>query len=165
LAHGTVLCTIETEKRQLLVVADGQLARLCDPSDGQLIREITSPSMLASFTAMASVPHDGVDLLATGDDQGTVQIWETESGRPYWASKCNDDMITSLVTMIVDGRPILASAGMDGTIVLLDPARRKKKAVLTGHQRAVTDVCAVVWRGRTAIASASADRTARLWTR
>ncbi|MEU6555041.1 trypsin-like peptidase domain-containing protein, partial [Streptomyces sp. NPDC046915] len=63
-----------------------------------------------------------------------------------------------------DGRTLLASASLDRTVRLWDPATGTEERVLAGHSGPVLALCAVgLADGRTLLASASLDRTVRLW--
>lgn len=68
--------------------------------------------------------------------------------------------ITALAT--VPGRPIVATAGADGTARLWDPTRHRELASLRGH-KGVVNALAFSPDG-TVLASGSVDHTARLWT-
>ncbi|MCL2781887.1 MAG: hypothetical protein FWD74_10475, partial [Actinomycetia bacterium] len=63
----------------------------------------------------------------------------------------------------VDGRPVLASGGDDGTVRLWDPATREPVGEpLTGHNGAVRAVAFGTAGGRPVLASGGDDGTVRL---
>ncbi len=76
--------------------------------------------------AICSVELDGRPMLVTGDDRGTVTIWDARNGDAMHRSgpiqrviRSNDRGITSLATIVIDGRPMLAVAGQGGEVNVL----------------------------------------------
>src|SRR5262249_10608163 len=80
--------------------------------------------------------------------------------------------------ILVDGRHLLASGSIDKAAHLWDPATRALQKIpwrgpyrqqpaqtrdLKGHTDSVTDLCAISVNGRELLATASRDRTVRLW--
>lgn len=73
--------------------------------------------------------------------------------------------VHDLCTLMIDGRPLLASAAGygDGTVRIWDPATGEQCRVLGGHVGEVHAVCAFTLGARTLLASASYDKTVRIW--
>jgi WD40 repeat protein len=108
-------------------------------------------------TALSFSP-DG-SLLATGDDDGRVQIWDT-TGHRVARTLTGHRSAVSALAFSADGQR-LASAGEDKAICLWDVANEKLLGALLGH----TDrIPALAWHPRgDRLFSAGWDTTARVW--
>ncbi|WP_234344396.1 trypsin-like peptidase domain-containing protein [Streptomyces sp. WM6372] len=99
-------------------------------------------------------------MVATGGDDGTVRLWNPETGEARPPLKGHDGGVTSVA--FGSDRRTLASGGVDGTVLLWNvetgEVRRKP---LKGHDGGVTSV-AFSPDGRT-LATSSGDGTVRLW--
>lgn len=101
---------------------------------------------------------DGKTLASAGFD-GTVRIWDAESGRVAHVLRGHAGRV-SRVSYSRDGT-LLASAGDDRTVRLWDPAQGKALRVLGGHEAGVLGI-GFSPDGDT-LASGGKDNTARLW--
>ncbi|MEG4227065.1 NACHT domain-containing protein [Microcoleus sp. N9_B2] len=98
-------------------------------------------------------------LLATGDSDGVVALWEASSGREILTCKGHTNVVES-VAFSPDG-DILASASYDKTIKLWDVKSGECLKVLQGHTESVMFV--TFNPDGNILASGSFDRTIRLW--
>lgn len=98
-------------------------------------------------------------MIATASNDDTVRVWDRESGSVLRSLTGHTDAVL-YVTFSPDGR--LVSAGRDQTLRIWDPSRGLELLVLRGHTAGIHCV-RFSPDGRT-IASASHDRTIRLWT-
>jgi WD40 repeat protein len=97
--------------------------------------------------------------LATGDDEGTVRVWDPGGGTPLAVLAGHTDRVTAIA---LDSRAFwLASGSRDRTVRLWDLRSGDCTAVLDGHTDQV-DAIAIApdasW-----LASASPDGTVRVW--
>ncbi|MEO1211625.1 MAG: pentapeptide repeat-containing protein, partial [Cyanobacteria bacterium J06638_20] len=99
-------------------------------------------------------------LLAIGDSNGTVQVWDARTYQVLMLVKGHEDWVRS-VAFSGDGQT-LASASDDKTVRLWSVATHQQLATLKGHEDLVSSV-AFSGDGQT-LASASADKTVRLWS-
>jgi WD40 repeat protein len=152
----------------LTLSADGKTVHGTGPSlahnvkswrreDGQLQRVITDIG--AVVRSMDVSPGNG--LLATGLLDGTIKIWDNETGKLVRSLKGHTDYV-SAVAFSPDNRFLVSSgAGRDRTIRVWDVTTGEVLRTLGGHQDWVLSV-AVSSNGRY-IVSGSADKTIKLW--
>jgi predicted NACHT family NTPase len=98
-------------------------------------------------------------LLATGDSDGVVSLWEASSGREILTCKGHTNVVES-VAFSPDGE-ILASGSYENTIKLWDVKTGECLKVLQGHTESVMSV--TFNPDGNILASGSFDRTIRLW--
>ena len=98
-------------------------------------------------------------LLATGDSDGVVRLWEARSGREILTCKGHTNVVES-VAFSPDGE-ILASGSYDKIIKLWDVQTGECLKVLQGHTESVMSV--TFNPDGNILASGSFDRTVRLW--
>ncbi|MEG4204222.1 NACHT domain-containing protein [Microcoleus sp. Pol7_A1] len=98
-------------------------------------------------------------LLATGDTDGIVRLWEASSGREILTCKGHTNVVES-VAFSPDGE-ILASGSYENTIKLWDVKTGECLKVLHGHTESVMSV--TFNPDGNILASGSFDGTVRLW--
>ena len=97
--------------------------------------------------------------LASAWNDGTVRVYDVESGKQMWSSALHTESAIC-VAWSIDGTSI-ASGGGDSLIHILDSATGAKKQTLKGHTAAVMRVAWHPNGGR--LASASSDRSVKVW--
>jgi WD40 repeat protein len=112
---------------------------------------------LASILAVAYSPKG--KLLATGDVNGEIHLWEIASGEPIFSCTGHAGWVHG-IAFSPDGK-MLASASSDQTVKLWDASDGSCLKTFTGHHQRVRSIA---WSpdGKL-IASGSSDATIRLW--
>jgi WD domain, G-beta repeat len=114
--------------------------------------------------AWVEPPRGGL-LLASGSDDGSVRIWDADTGRYLHAFTGHSNNVGSVAWACTpDGQLLLASGGSDCTARVWDADSGRCLHVLTGHGARVSSVA---WgqspSGNPLIATGSWDSTARIW--
>ncbi|MER7694583.1 hypothetical protein [Streptomyces sp. NPDC097610] len=125
-----------------------------------------------------AVPIGGRTLLGTGRIDGSVSLWDPDSGDllavltgrndaanahlPPWQSASR--WVNALCALrVADGRTLLVAGREDGSVPVWDPVTGEQVADLASPGEAVTSVCAIPdVDGRTVLATRDKERV-RLW--
>lgn len=112
---------------------------------------------LDSIMSVAFSP-DG-KILATGDGNGEIRLWQVADGKQLFACKSHADLIKS-VAFSPDGE-IIASGSHDKTVRLWDVSTGQCLHVLEGHTSWVWSVTFIP--DSQILATGSIDKTVKLW--
>ncbi len=151
---------------RLLAVADGLDVYEHRPSEhtGQAPRARVFPHASA-VNAVSYVPGDPSGLvLATGDVDGDVHLWNTRTGR-HMATLTGHSGEVRAMACSPDGALLITAGGQDRTIRLWDISARKQVDVLSGHISPVTAVAYAPDGGASpgTLATGGDDGVVRLW--
>ncbi len=153
---------------------DGTIDALALSGDGRLIVTTGSDQTLKTWDAASQAPRTTIRLddgaatalsvrnnrAVTGHADGTVAIYDLDSGRRLYRFKRNDASIWAVVFAGSEDR--VAAAGHDWTVALWETASEAAPvSLLEGHENAVQALAAEP-SGRW-LASGGADKTVKLW--
>ena len=139
-------------------IADAYLAparQMPDQPHPALFRSISGHK--DNLSAMA-VTRDA-PWLATGDNEGTVRVWDPRGGLPRAVLTGHADRVTAIA--LTSGDSWLASGARDRTVRLWDLRTGDCIAVLEGHTDQIDAL--VIAPDASWLASASPDGTLRIW--
>jgi WD40 repeat protein len=141
------------------------LALVQEPTPLQGVRSWTVETVSHREHVRALAYRPDGRLLASASRDGTIRLWEPETGRLArilvgHQGPAQSDQNAVAVAWSPDGR-YLATAGMDNAVQLWEAGTGRPLRTLKGHTQ---PVCAVAWSddGRT-LASGGRDGTIRLW--
>ena len=113
--------------------------------------------------ALSRLPAAGQELLASAGRDGTVRIWDPQTGEQRAILKGHRGRVDGVCPVTVAERVLLASGGHDGTVRIWDPRSGEQQAVLEGHEGRVWAVGPVTIAEQCLLASGGQDGTVRIW--
>ncbi|KAG1890691.1 WD40-repeat-containing domain protein [Suillus fuscotomentosus] len=149
------LCWSADDKRMASGSWDGT-ARVWDVKKGKTVLKIETSHARVN-TVMYS--PDSSKLATGGYEENAVKIWDTKTGKRLKTLK-HSNTVRSLAWTSLDGNGKLISDSYD-QIRIYDTATWEQIAILEGHTKHVTALS--LSQNNRLLASASYDKTARLW--
>jgi len=165
--NGSIVATLATARRPLgFVNGSGELMAL--GADGELQfwnwrAETNRPDRMIAAGLTNVRAHailGGSNLIAFGDRDGNIRLWDFERATQLASWKAHSGRISSLAVS-PDGRILASSSGDEETVKLWNAKGGQLRANLSGHKLGVFSV-AFSPKGDL-LASASVDDTCRLW--
>ncbi len=144
-----------SDGRVLVTMDSGRLLHVWDASSGRLMRVFTA----ASQPLVAAVSSDDTTVATGGGRESLrVEMFSITTG-----ASVARPAIDSVVTHLAFGPGhLLAIAGANKTVTLLDPTTPAHRAVLRGHVGPITSIA--FNSPATVLATTSTDGTARVWS-
>jgi WD40 repeat protein len=141
---------------RLVTMDTGRLAHVWDTSSGRLL-QVLKADHTPLVAAVSS--DDATVVVGGGQEARTIETFSIATGAPS-----ERHVIGSVVTRLAFAPTghLLAVAGADRTVTLLDPRRGAHSVVLRGHVGAITSIA--FNPSATGVVSANTDGTARVWT-
>lgn len=157
------------------VFDDDRTIRVWDPATGRQLRELTS-GRLAQIRTLCAVTNGNRTMLVANDFGTYPQLWNLYSGRRrrhhrlrrWTLDVCRvfldrAGFISSMCTVSLPDRTLVASGGEDNTVRLWEPTTGRQVRKLIGHTAPVETVCALPLSDGPLLATGSQDQTVRLW--
>lgn len=115
--------------------------------------------------SMACTELDGRAVAVTGAQDGTLQVWDLNTGLPVGPPMGGHaGMVRALACTTLNGRPVAVSGSQDTTVRVWDLTTGRLLGVpMTGHTDEVEHLACATLEGRPVAVTASGDETARLW--
>ena len=86
---------------------------------------------------MCAVTVNGHNLLASGGRDGTVRLWDPQTGAQTTVLKSHQGGVMAVCTITVNGHNLLASGGDDETVRLWDSATGATAVTIVTHYQAL----------------------------
>lgn len=146
-----------TDPKVVATASQDKTARIWDAADGKVKFELKTHTDIVDAVAFAP---DGKTLATAGADK-SVKLWNPADGKELKTLGAHDGSVYSLA-FSPDGKLLAsAGAGKDSLVKVWDVKEQKEFTQLKGHEQPVT---AVVFLGNDTVATASMDRSIRMWT-
>jgi serine/threonine-protein kinase len=119
------------------------------------------PVVRANATGELTV-LDGAPVLVSATDR--IEVIDLHTGAVARRHDTGGDGFRARAVALVDGRPVVATEGERGTIVVRDvDTGRQLGAPMTGHEAALTALGVADLNGRPILVSAARDNAIRVW--
>ena len=130
---------------------------LWDSATGRRLRSF--PEVPEGLVSLAFDPEG--DLLAAGSMSGTIRLWDAKGGQLVWARQAHDGR-ASCLRFSASGAELL-SAGEDGRVKLLEPARRRRAPERAPASPMHAVGCAIYSPDGRRLATCSSDGRIQIW--
>lgn len=171
------VCPVTVAGQELLASGDNHAVRIWDPVTGE--QRAVLAGHRGSVVSVCQVTVAGQNLVASTSLDDRVRIWNPATGQLYRVLDCRKEMdfrdigsVCAVCPVTVAGENLLASADMNNTVRVWDPATGQTYVVLKGPQTKVDldgdrarvhSLCQVTVAGQDLLASAGNDNAVRIW--
>ncbi|XP_073680959.1 WD repeat-containing protein 55 [Garra rufa] len=136
--------------RKVLFSSDGQKLYSVSKDKAVHIMDAEAGKLLTRIPKAHDVPINALllvdeNIFATGDDEGTLKVWDMRKGTSFMDLKHHDDYISD-ITIDQDKRILLTTSG-DGTMGVFNIKRRRFELLSEFQNGDLTSVC-IMKRGR-----------------
>ncbi|WUH98356.1 hypothetical protein OHR68_33390 [Spirillospora sp. NBC_00431] len=123
------------------------------------------PAARASMFDVTQALEQQRQRLSIGMGSAPYRVrWSHSAARTEWAVlDGHQGGATTVCSLTVDGRPLVASGGADGLLKVWDPDAGHQLSAMSGHSAAITDSCSFVLNGQSMVATSADDGTVRIW--
>ena len=136
--------------------------KLWDLSDNSLAATLTARDGKRIY-ALALYVRNGVPILASGSDDGTIRLWDLSTDNHIKTLSGHRKVINSLTVYEANNKTILISGSGNGTIKLWDLDTYATINTLQGHQSDVCTLCVYDHDDKSYLASGSHDKSIKIW--
>ncbi|XP_060887493.1 WD repeat-containing protein 55 [Labrus mixtus] len=133
---------------KLYSVSRDKAVHMLDPERGQLVTRIRGAHE-APINSLLLVDEN---ILATGDDQGTLKVWDMRRGTAFMDLKQHEDYISDIA--VDQAKRILLTASGDGTMGVFNIKRRRFELLSEFQSGDLTSVT-IMKRGRKVVCGSS----------
>jgi WD40 repeat protein len=164
---------LDFESRVILATLGAdQVTRIWDPVAGACLRELPQISRPGSGSGIDLLaPEPGKCLAASGFDDGTLVIWDVQSGDLLHTIDAHSRgtlggiiLVVRFVPPLGELEPLVVTGSIDHTAKVWETSTAECRFTLTGHTKPVEGADALLLAdGRRIVATASHDGTVRFW--
>ncbi|XP_034149178.1 WD repeat-containing protein 55 isoform X1 [Esox lucius] len=134
--------------QKLFSVSKDKSVHLMDVEEGKLVTRITKAHSVP-INALLLVDEN---VLATGDDEGTLKVWDMRKGTSFMDLKHHEDYISGIA--VDQAKRILLTSSGDGTMGVFNIKRRRFELLSEFQSGDLTSV-AIMKRGKKVVCGSS----------
>jgi WD40 repeat protein len=160
------LCPIDAGASGLLATVTKSAVWIWDLSSMRHVRSLPSQATRSSdrIFAACTVKVRGQDLLAVGDGDGVVRLWDPVTGEAVRAMTGYASGVRALCEVETDGRALLALGGFNNVgLWLCDLDSGERRALQPRTTRGTYAMCSIKAGGRILLATGDNAGEVRLW--
>lgn len=130
LEENTLLCTLEhhtTSCRDIDYSSDGKVLYTAGSDKSIMLSDMTTQKLLKYYEDAHECPINclavvGENVFSTGDDDGTIKLWDPRANQQIYRAKKHEDYISAIITN--EDQDFLFCASGDGSMSTFDLRNR-----------------------------------------